>query len=131
MCRGSHIVSASAHKSYNVLLKRSHTKLCEVWEEGHTCEVFAGRHDFRIMALSHVGFPNLFVALPIFRSGRLQNELLREDVCQLGPVAIAATGDFALIVIIVVAREKMAKDELRHVATVLLVDLNGKAGTVV
>lgn len=56
--------------------------------------------------------------------GGLHDELLAEDVAQLGPVPVPAPGDLLLIVIVIRRGEEVTEDQLRHIDPLLLVDLH-------
>mmetsp|Transcript_15656 Transcript_15656/g.33943 ORF Transcript_15656/g.33943 Transcript_15656/m.33943 type:complete len:212 (-) Transcript_15656:444-1079(-) len=121
------IVHSLAHQGHSVLLQALHAKLGEVGVEGDGCPVVSGLacRDLGLILGRHVVAEHLAVALLTRAITGLNDELGGEDVGQLCTIAVAATCDLLLIVIIVGAGEKMTKDELRHIDTLLFVDLNG------
>ena len=83
------------------------------------------------MADTHVVLPLLDVLLPLLGVGRLNGELLGEDVTQLRTVTVSTTSNLLFVIIVVGRGEEVAENKLRDVYLLLLVDLDGDTPTVV
>mmetsp|Transcript_67047 Transcript_67047/g.190209 ORF Transcript_67047/g.190209 Transcript_67047/m.190209 type:complete len:251 (-) Transcript_67047:370-1122(-) len=125
--RSGDVIDPLHHEGTDVLIKAIHAELCEIWPEGHLGVVLPiVVRDLWLALCRHVvlkGLLKLFLHLLV---GRLDHELCGEHIRQLGTETIAAPGHLLLIVVVVVAGEEVAKDELRHIDLVGLVDLDGQ-----
>mmetsp|Transcript_21056 Transcript_21056/g.48767 ORF Transcript_21056/g.48767 Transcript_21056/m.48767 type:complete len:303 (+) Transcript_21056:3478-4386(+) len=131
-CGASYIVRSLHHQADNVIVKPCHAKLREIRPECDLCVVLAVVvRDFGLVLHSHVVLEGLAKLLLDRFVSRFHNELLGENICQLRPISIATTSDFLLVVVVVVAREQMPKDQFRHIALVFLVHLDGDAFSIV
>ena len=85
--------------------------------------------DLRLGLLGHVAVPALLVDLPLL--GGLDHEASAEDVRQLRAEPVATASHLLLGVVVVVAGQQVAKDELWYEHLVRLVDLDRQALAVV
>ena len=104
-----------------------------VWRErygGAVLLVAARAHD-RPRRVQHIIRPRLREFLTRFGVDTLDLKFDRVDVGELGSVAVTSTGDAFLVVVVVIGREQVSKDEGGDVHVVLLVFDDGYGGTVV
>mmetsp|Transcript_73210 Transcript_73210/g.211973 ORF Transcript_73210/g.211973 Transcript_73210/m.211973 type:complete len:436 (-) Transcript_73210:19-1326(-) len=131
---GGDIVSSASHQGRDVLLQHGHGESVKVGPKGDHREVLhvlALRPDGRRVPFLHVLFPDLLVVLAGVGVCCLDDELRRIDVRQLRAVAVSATGDLLLAVVVVVARQQVPEHELRNETLVLFVLLNRQALAIV
>ena len=151
------VVGALAHQVDDVVLEPLHAELRQVGLERDAGPVRAGEQVavvvlgvgelVRLLLLllrllrerldlgspdhAHVPLEHLAVGPPALAVGRLDDELGREDVGELGAVAVAPARDLLLGVVVVGRSEQVAEDQLRDVDLLRLVHLDGHARAVV
>mmetsp|Transcript_74386 Transcript_74386/g.188078 ORF Transcript_74386/g.188078 Transcript_74386/m.188078 type:complete len:312 (+) Transcript_74386:2044-2979(+) len=131
-CRAGNVVRPLHHEANNIIIQLCHAEFGKVRPKRDPCEVRAGEiGDLGRVFDGHVLF--ICLAEPLFHGaiGRLDDEFCREDVCEFGAVTITASGHLFLIVIVVVTGQEVTKDQLWHIALVLLVDDHGNAFPIV
>mmetsp|Transcript_72755 Transcript_72755/g.210645 ORF Transcript_72755/g.210645 Transcript_72755/m.210645 type:complete len:290 (-) Transcript_72755:6-875(-) len=128
----SDVKHALHHQAIDVFVNACHAELSKVGVETYPSEFLAVVvNDLWRVLLRHVRLECLLVFLPRPSISGLDDELRREDICQLCAEAISAARHLLLGVIIIVAGEQVAEDQFRHVAIVLPVHLHGNPCSIV
>ena len=115
------------------ILHRQADKACQVGLEGDADKPLRGLVlcNGRLRTRRHVVQPCLLILETSLRVTRLYDELVTEDIRELGSIAVLASDNLLLILIVIAAGEKVAKDKLRSVDLILRVLLDGNTVTVV
>ena len=121
------IVHALAHQSGDVFIhERLHAKLFKIWLESDARPVLA------LLALgqlwfafdTHIVTEDLSVSLLPRSIAGFYDELLGEDVRELGAVTVSPADNLLLVVVIVGRRQQVTEDQLWNVASFLFVHFN-------
>ena len=129
---GRDVVHALAHQRNDIVVQPVHVKFLEIRRKRNPRKIFFRViHNLRHLFLTHIMRELLRELFFDFLVGRLNDEFRRKHVRQLGAVPVAATHHLLLLVVVIVGSEEMAEHHFRHVALMLLVDLDGQTGAVV
>mmetsp|Transcript_2655 Transcript_2655/g.6361 ORF Transcript_2655/g.6361 Transcript_2655/m.6361 type:complete len:367 (+) Transcript_2655:2971-4071(+) len=124
------VVDSLHHQGDDVVVHRLHPELRQIGLEGDfRVGALLGIDDFGSSLLGHVVLESLGKVLGAV--SRLDRELCGEDIGKLRPVAVAATHNLAVGVVVVVTGEQMTKNHLGNVDFVLLVDDHRETSAIV